>query len=336
MTRLFNRTAKVTLITPSALPNAFFDRQPGRENAIEISDLRIEFSIEKSIKTTPNKCEVVITNLAERSRNLVEKKPLQIWFDAGYDGVLHQLFTGDVRYAYSKLDRPEWKTVIQLGDGDRALRMARINRSYSSGTPILTAVRDTTQAMGLTLSANDQSRLASLQIQFLNPKATQGYARDELTRLLAPHGIGWSIQNGKLQLLKDDEVTEGQAVLITADNGMIETPEFTTPTKPGKSPALKLKTLLDPRVSPGILLEVHSRAIKGRYFRTQRVVHKGDTHGSDWTTEIEAIPVELRANSEASIKHAETPDGAESPLTSKSGPPGTKWLQAIKSIGTKH
>lgn len=295
--RLFKRGAKVTLVTPRNLPNAFFDREPGSENAIEITDLRVKFSIEKHVKSDPNKCEVTVYNLAERTRALCETRPLTVWIDAGYDGVLRQLFTGDVRHSYSKLEKPEWQTVMHLGDGDRATRLARLNKTYGIGTPSLQVIKDLAGAMGLTLNPQEIGKIAGLQAGLVLPRAVQGTARDEMTRILAPLGVSWSIQDGRLQLLRDGDLVDGEAVLVSEDTGMIGTPEYTSPQKEGKPPQLRVKMLLYPQLRPGALIEVQSRAVAHKQFRIQRVVHKGDTYGQDWTSEIEALPSQPGANS---------------------------------------
>lgn len=290
--RLFKRGCSVTLITPSALPAAFFDHAPGPENAIEITGLRIKFEIEKHVKSDPNRCDIQVFNLAQNSRALCEKKPLTVWLDAGYDGELRQVFRGDVRHAYSELKKPEWVTTLQLGDGDRACRLARVNKSYASGTPALTVVKDLARSMGLTVSDADAARLADLRTQPVGGLAVQGASRDAMTRVLAPFGVQWSIQNGRLQLLRDQDITDGTAALISVDTGMIGTPEYKTPVRAGKPPHLKVKTLLYPQLLPGTLILVRSRAIKDQYFRIQRLVHRGDTHGKEWETEIEAFPAQ--------------------------------------------
>jgi len=292
--RLTNRGCKVTIITPSPLPEAFFEGAPGPENAIEITGMRVRFSIEKSVTSTPNKAEVIIDNLAERTRALCTKKPLTIRLDAGYQKELRTLFLGDVRRGYSRLAKPQWETVFQLGDGDRAQRLARINRTYGPGTTVLKAVQDITRSMGLSLSATDVNRLGGLQVQFNGGYAAQGASRNELTRILAPFGVLWSIQDGKLQLLRDGDVGPGEAVVVSQDTGLIGTPEYTNPTRGGKSPELKFKMLLYPQLRPGNLVQVTSRAIAGQFFRIQKVIHKGDTWGTDWFSEVEAVPAQVQ------------------------------------------
>ncbi len=56
-----------------------------------------------------------------------------------------------------------------------------------------------------------------------------------------------------------------------------------------KTAKLQIKTLLYPQVQVGGKIRVEAENITG-LFKVAQVVHTGDTHGSDWTTEIEAHP----------------------------------------------
>lgn len=303
--RLFHRTGKLicargTAGTPGgfAYDNPqFFDELP---NATIITDQRFEFKIEKSLDREPNKCEVTITNLAPTTRSDLTTKPLIVTVLAGYDGETHYMFKGDLRFGYNTPKDTEWQTVLQLADGDRAFRHAQVHKSYRKGSSVLSALRDVTKSMGLQLD----SRLnvsTDLQVGFASGRALSGRSADELTALLEPYGYTWSIQNGRMQILKDSDLRPGEAFVINESTGMILSPEWQTPdvntTKNGqltkaaaKGPKLKLTTLLYPQLVPGAKIQVQSNAIIGT-FRIERLTHSGDTWEGDWTTEIEAKPL---------------------------------------------
>lgn len=297
--RRFKRVWKVTAFrakpgTPGGFVNShtdFFEPQP---NGIEITKLRVQFSIEKSLDKEPNTCELTLTNLAEGTRADVCRKPLIVRVEAGHeeDEGLRLLFQGDLRYGFSKQENTDWSTVLQLADGSRAYQHARVSRSYRSGTSALTAVRDAARSMGVVLPRNVEADPA-LSRGFAAGVQLHGPAREELTRLLAPFGYSWSIQGGRLVVLKDDEVDAGRAVVISQETGLLGSPEFGAPEKDGKPPTLKVRTLLYPQINPGQTLDVRSRGIDG-IFRAERVTHVGDSHGDDWFTEIEAKPADLR------------------------------------------
>jgi hypothetical protein len=292
--RLFKRVGKVIAYRAVAgAPGGFIASNPQYfdklSNATEITDLRFQFEIEKSVDSEPNTCKLTITNCQETTRVNLETKPLTVQILAGYDDAPRYLFTGDLRHGWSELDGTEWLTHLQLADGDRAFRYAQIARSYRKGSSVITALQECAQTMGLKLDAH---ALASpdLQAQFASGRTLQGDTRDELSRLLAPYGYRWSIQSGQLQILRDGDTLPGQAILVNESTGMIGSPQFATPDKAGKAPTLHVKMLLYPELTPGGTIKVESRSING-IFRIERVTHTGGTFDDDdWMSEIEAKP----------------------------------------------
>jgi hypothetical protein len=248
--------------------------------------MRVAFSLEKTIKAEPNKGEITVSNLAEATRAELQRKPLAVRLEAGYDGELERLFVGDARYVQSKRDGASWLTMIQLGDGERSYQFGRVNRSFRRGITVGAAIREVASAMGLPVTVN--ANLTELdQKQFVSGLTLFGPGRRELTRLLQPHGREWSIQDGRLQILTAEEARFDQAVLVSQDTGMIGSPEFGVPEKKGGKPALSVKMLLYPGLTPGGRIQVVSNNING-LFRIEKVRHSGDTHGEEWYSEIEA------------------------------------------------
>lgn len=305
MSRLFNRMVKITCYranpgTPGGFVHSnptFFQTLP---NATVITDLRVQGRIEKSNDKAPNTLRVTITNLAESTRVDLTTRPLTVRVDAGYDGNLRHIFTGDIRKGWSEKKGTDWLTHMHLADGDRAFRFARVNKSYKRGTSVITAVKECARSMGMDL---DATIIASpdLQRQFENGEVLDGATRDELSRLLAPYAYSWSIQNGKLVILRDDQIAATEAWVIDEDDGMIESPEFSVPDQPKKAtigpkasikvPKLKVRNLLFPELMPGGKVHVRSQEIDG-IFKMMRVSHDFDTgYGGKWETAIEANSV---------------------------------------------
>lgn len=297
MTRLFHRTGKVICArgvagTPGGFVSAnpqFFDELP---NAIEIENLRFQFEIEKSLDKEPNKCEIKITNLSPTTRTDLTTKPIIVIVMAGYDGVARYLFKGDLRFGFSAKENEDWVTTLQLADGDRAYRHAQVHKSYRRGVSVLTVLRDVVSSMGLKLDPH-MSSSPELQRALTSGRALSGAAAEELTQLLEPYGYTWSIQDGRMQILKDSDVREGEALAINESTGMIGSPEYQVPdkvTKKRNGPKLRVKLLLYPELTPGARVQVLSRDVSGA-FKIERVSHTGDTLDGDWITEIEAAPL---------------------------------------------
>lgn len=283
MNRLFDRAVAVTLSRP--LERQFF----GANTLVtKVTDLRVTFQIEKTLSEDPNTCEVVIYNLNEQTRGELEKKPLHVRLDAGYDGALERLFVGDARFGQSRHIGVNWESKLQLGDGDRAFRHARVNRSFKAGVDVKTALAEVTKSMGLKVPTS-VAGAKELVTQFASGVVLQGPSERELSRLLKPRGFSWSIQDGSLQVIRGDGKRRDaeEAAVISQDTGMIGTPEFGLPEKKSGKPVLTVTMLLYPGLQPGGLIKMDARTIRG-IFRLDRVQHSGDTHGPDWQTKIEA------------------------------------------------
>lgn len=303
--RLFKRGIEVTLITqptPDPAPSkdpGYFDTS-NQDNAIIIFGgaandgttfgQRIQFEIKRDCGRTPNACKLTITNLSRDTRTRLERKPIYVIVRAGHDGVLRPLFEGNVMYAKSNYKSPDWETSISVADGGRAYSQARMSRSYAPPIKVSQIISDCAASMGIRLPA-DLSSANELQQALAGGHSAHGPVRDILTKMLAPYNYSWSIQNGRLQIVKNGAPNANAAWVIDVDAGMIGSPEASLPSKPGAPSDLSVDVLLFPEISPCDRVQVTSKAISGGFFRVNDITHKGDTSGNDWTSSIKATPL---------------------------------------------
>jgi hypothetical protein len=292
MTTLFKRSVKVTTFRESVPANPTNFSVTRTTNTTEITDLRVQFRVHRSLTKHPNTCDVTITNLAATTRIDLETKPVLVVLHAGYDDNLKLLYTGDLRFGMTKQQGANWETMLQLGDGDCMHRWARVNRSYKAGTSIRTVLKDAAKSMGFVLP-QALAKDSSLDRAFAVGTTAHGPTRDELTRLLSPFGYHWSIQNNVLCILRDNEVNSTRALPLDEDHGMIGTPEFGSPPRSGKPPHMTVTSLLYPELNPGDLVYLTSK-VKSGLFRLELVKHNGDTHSPEnWSTTVEIKPLEV-------------------------------------------
>jgi hypothetical protein len=282
--RYFKRNARVTISQP-AEGNQFFRQQV--TNVTTVTDLRVTFTVEKSLEHDPNTCQLAIFNLAERTRMQLQRKPTHVRVEVAYDDQFSRLFEGDLQWAESNLDRVDWETRLQLGDGLRAYRHGRISKAYQGGATVKQLVTDTAKSMGLSLPRT-VTEAKELQKQFANGVTLSGPAYREMTRLLKPLGKQWSIQDGRLQILGGSETRADDVIRIASDTGMKGSPSFGTPPDKKRPPILHVTTLCRPEITPGGRILVESKVVSG-LFRVERVRHSGDTHSNVWDSDIEAI-----------------------------------------------
>jgi hypothetical protein len=313
--RLFDRVFSLTLFARAPLADGDYFRKVG--DAIKIEQivesdpaLRIQFSVKKDLAATPNRGQITISQLAPSTRMAIERARLGVQLAAGHDGAPRLLFSGDVRRATSeRVDNTEIETKLELGDGLVAYSTARMDRAYKRGVPMRKVLEDAAASLGLDLPP-ELAADRVLDQPLTTGLTAQGTTRDILDRVLGRFGYGWSMQNERLQIMRVDQVREGDIFLISsgakgaADTGMIGVPQRTTPdsfgsSKSGKAqkpesskshPEIKAETLLWPDLEPGARARVVSELWSADVKLTD-VEHEGDTWGDKWSTSVTGRPI---------------------------------------------
>lgn len=282
----FNRRYALTLVKPAV--DTFFGPLP---NGTLITGLEIRFKVERSLEPTPNTAFVEVLNLSESSRATLQQKPLRCRLEVGYqrDARLATLFDGDMTFAASKRDDGNVVTKLTVGDGARSFTEARVSTSLTKGVDVRTAVKEIAKSMGLAIPTNIEG-VKNLGKQFATGLTLRGPSRDLMTRILGDTGVGWSIQDGQLQLLGETDTRAGLIELISPTNGMIGSPDYGAPKDPFKPAILKVRRLLRPQIFPGTRVKIKSAEIDG-VFRVAKVVHTGDFRDNDWYTDLECNPL---------------------------------------------
>lgn len=257
--------------------------------ALRIEGLRVQFKIRKSDKPEPNKAEVVIYNLKASSRSDLEAdKGVRVILSAGYADSTSQIFSGDSRFVNNRREDVDWLTKIEAHDGGRAYRFARTSESFSAGATAADLVKKLVAQL-VKDPGNALEKAGKLTRSFANGYTASGPTAELLTEHLAEEGYGWSIQDGRMEVLKLDETLADEVPLISPDTGLIGSPEMGAPEKKKGAARLKVKMLLRP-IRPGQKFKLDAKGRKGEY-RSHVVTHQGDTHSGDWYTEIEASPL---------------------------------------------
>lgn len=264
---------------------------------VEISDLRVQFKVEKSLEKNPNSAEIKITNLSEHTRASMTTFGSKVILRAGYGDRQAQLFVGDARVIDHTREGADWVTRIQAGDGARGYSHGRVSRSFPPGTPFADVIGFVGNALGIDGSAITKKVASVAGRQFAHGYTAHGRASTELDKVLRAAGYEWSIQDGKLQVLEPGEGTTEKVVELSSDSGLIGSPEMsvskprkkakTGKAKKTKPPVLKFKALLSADIAPGRRVSFVSEKHTGIH-RVLKITHSGDTHGGDWFTEGES------------------------------------------------
>jgi hypothetical protein len=267
MTTLFRRKCIVTVGT------------------IQIRDLDVTFTIEKSLKREPNKCDLAIYNLNDDHRlQLAQQKVVPVKVEAGYEEQTSLIFAGDLRSAHSTRDGADIITKLSSGDGEHKLRSTRINKSFAKGTSVHTVLEEAAKALGVGLGnaveAFKKKGLQGVGDIFSGGTVLSGNAANEVDGLAKSAGLEWSVQDGNLQILERGRALEGVAVRLAPSTGLVGSPTI------DNKGLIRATCLMIPDVFPGRQVSIESEAVRGVY-RVDRCVYNGDTFGTEWTIQLE-------------------------------------------------
>lgn len=267
----------------------------GQERILQ--ELKCVFEIKKSIQSYPNIVKIDIYNTLESTRKLATFKDSKIDILVGYNANNRLIFSGDVRNSFQSRQGTDHITTIYAGDGTRAFEKARINKTYSEKTSLKQIVTD----LFATFPKIAQGEIAGLVDGFkdaLTPRTLSGSSKTFLDQLAKSHGFNWKINDNKIEVIPIDQDKQREATLVRADTGLIGTPVVT---KAG----VEVKLAMNPSIQPNELIEVESvgsiinlpavqytrvnRTEAEGIYKVYEVIHKGDTHGDEWTTTVKGV-----------------------------------------------
>ena len=274
----------------------------------KLHGLDVEFRIDRSLKAAPNTCDISIYNLSADTRAFLSgvKGGVVVKISAGYAGKgplgaeanaalgaigLGEdppiLYLGSLRECTHLREGADIITRISSGDGDE-LRKTPVSFSLGPGVNFKSAVQKIIGGIktgaGNALDALLKGDLSAAGNALTGGTVIEGFAGDELRRLLASANLEYSVQNGQLQILPIGKALGDVAVKLTPSTGLVGSPEV------GAKGKLKFRALLNQQIYPGRRLQFDSLGVRGVY-RCDRVVYLGQTRGNDWYADGEASPV---------------------------------------------
>lgn len=248
--------------------------------------LDVKFKVNRSLYSRAGTCELEIANLSPDHRHeLVTARRYHTFVEvqAGYIDGMSLLFRGDLRKAIPSRDGTDWVVKVTAGDGEHAIRTARVSRSFSPGTSVGAVVQHIAETMGVGIGnareALRSARLGEGESVFPEGTVLYGSAAAELTRLCAAARLTWTVQDGNLQVLPLGGALERTALVLGPDTGLIGSPEIVN------RRTVNVKALLIPGLVPGQQVILNSAIVTGTW-RITEAEYAGDTEGPDWNASL--------------------------------------------------
>lgn len=275
---------------------------------LEITELRMEFKITKTLTAEPNSAVLKIYNLSADHETQIQKEFTDVLINAGYVGAVRLVFRGTIKHVFKYKKGLDHITEIEVGDGDKDLRNSLINTTLAAGT----TDHDLVSAVVKTFSETSLGYVNIDQRKRFKGRAVFGSGQHVLSTLARAHGANWSIQDGQLQIVKAESVLPDQAIVVNAQTGMLKAPEIS-------DKGITVSCLMNPQMRPNgtvkldnndIKLKTHhaeqKKAAHGSLIKTRkptgpirldpdglykiiRIDHDCDTRGPKWTSEILCI-----------------------------------------------
>ncbi|MCA0345318.1 MAG: hypothetical protein LCH99_37210 [Proteobacteria bacterium] len=283
---------------------------------VQEQQLKVSFDIVKDVSSSANTATIELWNLSESHRNSVGKELDEITLEAGYmppagmsgpgaldfrrnesgifvldqgqvstgsGGNVGVLFKGAIRDVEHKRQGANIVTRISCGDGDKAIRKAKLSKSYPKGTPVKDVVEDLYKELEKEGVKRGEWKFPDdMKQEFKRPYATCARCYRELDTIGRGHGFYWNLQNQTMEIIPGDGYV-GQVVLIAPETGMIDTPAIT-------DNGVRVSCLLNPEIRPNRRVQVRSGIIDmnadGGMYRVSQASYRGDNFGGDFSVEV--------------------------------------------------
>lgn len=260
--------------------------------SLQTDALRIQFKVTKTLGKEPNSLDLFVWNLAEASRSKLKDPRLPVILEAGYSGQTTgsaTIFSGATRTVDHIRDHADWKTHVQCGDGEKEYQFGFVNQNFSANQTFKDIVKGVAKQLSVNAGNLDQALDNAPKViqNFTKGFLANGRASDVLTGLLKSAGLDWTVHQGSLLVTAPGQAASKDTTLLSPTTGLIGSPDHTPPDQKLKPATMKCKCLLNPQIIPASTIKIESAGVNG-LFVVQKIVHTGDTHGQEWTTEIEA------------------------------------------------
>jgi hypothetical protein len=279
-------------------------------NGLDLSQLRIKFSVKRSDTMTPNTADIRVYNLEEKTALQIQKEFKRVILQAGYPGNFGVIFQGNIKQVIiGRESATDTFIDIVAGDGDRAYNFAIINQTIAAGASASDQVAAATNAM--TPKGVTAGHLGEMPTEKLpRGKVMYGNARTYLRDVAQSSNKSWSIQDEKITFVSKKSYLPGERVVLTSKTGMVGTPQQT-------NEGVNVKCLLNPNIRIATRIQIDNKSIErykinlavpnsaanipapltadGVYY-VLVIEHSGDTRAVDWYSTMICLNMDVTTN----------------------------------------
>lgn len=250
-----------------------------RKESIAINNLRVTFSIKKTLTSEPNTGEISVYNLNDNNRNLITSKQYSfLELSVCYkDDLLRLIFCGDILTVENKLIGQDIITTMKCADGHRAFTEKTIIKTMEKGQTDSDFLNEAVNSFGIQRGRINLPNDRALP----RGKVLMCDTRDVMHKIAINNNADWSIQDDQLVVIpKDTALANNEGWVISRTTGMIGSPQKT-------DKGLEVTTLCNPQYRIGSLVRIESKLTEynGDY-KIISIEHNGDLYGTNWHSKL--------------------------------------------------
>lgn len=215
---------------------------------MEIKDpFTINFSLNRDVMSSLNKMNCSVHNLAPTTRGKIFKDRFssdyrRVILQAGYDRLV-TIFQGNLFSAFSTRSDADIITELECQDGGHGLKTGQTSQTFNKGVKTKDIID---QAMS-SFETITKGFIGGDDIEKKRPTTFDGSSYDLIGREVS----GAFIDNEKLNVLKDNEVTDHQILKFNSETGLLNVPQR-------QDTYIEVDLLFEPYVQVGQVVQIES------------------------------------------------------------------------------
>lgn len=256
--------------------------------------LAMSATVEKSIMGIPNSSTVTIYNLKAETRNALNSPSLKAILrvsDPYSNGKFQEIYTGGILASFSQRQGPDIVTTVYILEKCIKLMSSVERVSFGGYTSVNEGLRKLKTLLGVSkvvIKGIPESR------QFYSGGFSfAGQPIDLLNKLAFQEGFSWNFENGELNIIADDYVSDYSVPVTYMDTLIQATPILTGAWKTQNG--IAVKAYLMPWLTVGNRIDVESKtnpACNRKDLRIHTIKINVSTFGNQWEMDMNCyIPV---------------------------------------------
>lgn len=253
-----------------------------------ISQLDIDFRIEKTSDLASNSASFIIYNAKESTRKETLKKGNNIIFKTGYaDESVGVLFVGNITTSTSEKPGNTWITKIKASSivsKDKSLSVIPVSLSYAPNISISKPLKILGQLGDLIISGITNIENIKMTNGWVYA-GTFGGALRYIKSILDSNKIGMYIDNNEIVIYKIGEASRYKTVLLTYTGGLLNIKDITKTDE--KKKRVEFTTLMIPQIRVNGVVTFKNTSNDGSYI-VDKFIAEGNNYGGRFDIKGEA------------------------------------------------